>query len=197
MDWSSIRQVDDVINKFGTEERIKRFQSGELVLVERNQAQERGVILAFERKVSLAAQRFITAESFTRGNSKVKFGYINEKIGKLFGKGENVPVGELAVHALLQNAYDPDIMAAIQPHSRRFVKLGQFYQLIEAQGHGQDGPLLVNGCANIVYVFDKNGAPWAVNARWFQGFGGWDVGVRSVADLSGWLAGFQVISQVT
>lgn len=180
MDWSPIRQVDDVINKFGAEERIKR-----------------GAILTLERKASVASRRFVASESFTKSNTKVKFGYIDERIEKLFGKvREDVPAGELAVHTLLQNAYDPDIMAAIQPHSRRFIKLGQFYQLIEAQGHGQEGPLLVNGRANIAYGLDENGAPWAVLALWGPYYGYWFVGVGSVADLCGWDAGLQVLSQV-
>lgn len=197
MDWSPIRQVDDVINKFGTEERIKRFQSGELVLVERNEAQKRGAILTFERNVSIVARRFVAGESFTKSNTKVKFGHIDERLEKLFGKiREDVSAGELAVHALLQNAYDPDIMAAIQPHSRRFIKLGQFYQLLEAQGHGQEGPLLVNGCANIGYVLDENGAAWAVGAHWHPYDGGWYVDVFSVAYLYVWYAGYRVLSQV-
>lgn len=197
MDWSPIRQVDDVINKFGTEERIKRFQSGELVLVERNEAQKRGVILAFERKASVASRRFVAAESFTESNPKVKFGYIDERLLKLFGKvQENVPAGELAVHTLLQDSHDPEIMVALGPQSKRFIKLGQFYQLIEAQGHGQEGPLLVNGRANIGYVLDENSAPWAVCAFWFPRYGVWVVYVRSVADLRGWGAGDLVLSQV-
>jgi len=36
MHWNPLDQVQDVINKFGSEDRIKRWQSGELVLVERN-----------------------------------------------------------------------------------------------------------------------------------------------------------------
>ena len=150
-----------------------------------------------KRKVSVAAHRFVASESFTKSNTKVKFGYIDERVAKLFGKNKkDVPAGEIAMHTLLEDNYDPDIMAAIKPHSARFVKLGQFYQLIEAQGHGQEGPLLVNERANIAYAIDDNGAPWAVNADWCPYCGGWGVYLFSVARLLRWLAGRQVLSQV-
>lgn len=197
MDWQAIREVDDVINKFGTTERIKLWQSGELVLVERNEAQKRGVILTFERNVSIAVRRFVASESFTKSNPNVKFGYIDERLLKFFGKREDVSVSQLAIHTLLENAYDPDIMAELKPHSSRFIKLSQFYQLIEAQGHGQEGPLLVNGRANIGYVLDENGATWAVDAIWYSFYGGWYVSIYSVASLGEWDAGGQVLSQVS
>ena len=197
MNWSPIREVDDVINKFGTPERVKRWQSGELLLVERDEAIRRGNILVFERKVSVVACRLVVSDSFTKSNTKVKFGYIDERLLKLFGKiKEDVPASELAVHTLLADNHDPEIMVALGPQSCRYTKLGQFYQPIEAQGHGQAGPLLVNGRANIAYIIDENGAPWAVRARWVPGDGGWYVGVCSVASSGGWYAGGRVLSQV-
>lgn len=197
MRWNPIEQIQDVANKFGTEERIKRFQSGELILVERTDPRAAALVLNFERKVSIAARRFVAGESFTKSNTKVKFGYIDERIGKLFGKAkEDVLAGELAVHTLLLGRHDPEIMVALGPQSRRFVKLGQFYQLIEAQGQGQEGPLLVNGRANIAYILDENGAPWAVFAYWYPFCGDWSVSVYSVADLREWDAGLRVLSQV-
>ena len=197
MRWNPIEQIQDVANKFGTEERIKRFQSGELLLVERTDPRAIAVVLNFEQKVSVEARRFVASESFTKSNTKVKFGYIDERLLKLFGKiKEDVPTGELAVHTLLLGRHDPEIMVALGPQSRRFIKLGQFYQLIEAQGQGQEGPLLVNGRANIAYIIDENGALWAVRASWFPDYGDWGVSVDSVADLDEWVAGLRVLSQV-
>lgn len=190
-----LRQIIDLGDKIGGQERAKRFLSGELILVERSEAAKRGVILQFERNVSIAARLFVASEGFTKSNPKVKFGYIDERLEKLFGKiREDVSAGKLAVHTLLTDTHDPDIMAAIQPHSRRFIKLGQFYQLIEDQGHGQEGPLLVNWRANIAYILDENGAVWAVYAFWYGG--GWFVGVDSVASQIRWDAVSQVLSQV-
>ncbi len=197
MRWNPVEQIQDVANKFGTEERIKRFQSGELVLVERTDPRAIAMVLNFERKVSVVSRRFITSESFTKSNTKVKFGYIDEKIVKIFGKSQDVPAGELAMNTLLESTHDPEIMVALGPQSKRFIKLGQVYQLIEEQGHGQAGPLLVNGYANIAYILDENGAPWAVYAYWYPDCGDWDVNVYSVASLSEWRAGCQVLSQVS
>ena len=108
-----------------------------------------------------------------------------------------MPAGELAVNTLLLPKHDPDIMVALGPQSRRFIKLGHLYQLIEEQGQGQEGPLLVNGYANIAYILDENGAPWAVRAYWDPRYGVWGVHVRSVAFLVEWCAGGLVLSQVS
>ncbi|MEK7138853.1 MAG: hypothetical protein AAB799_01600, partial [Patescibacteria group bacterium] len=114
MRWNPIEQIQDVANKFGTEERIKRFQSGELLLVERTDPRAAALVLNFEQKVLVAARHFVVRESFTTSNTKVKFGYIDERIGKLFGGiKEEVPAGELAVHTLLQGKHDPEIMVAL------------------------------------------------------------------------------------
>ena len=188
--------VEAVFNRLGGTEGAKGLLRSERVLVDRDEAIRRGNILNFERKVSVASRRFDAGESFTKSNPKVKFGYIDERIVKLFGKAQDVPAGELATNTLLLPKHDPEIMVALGPQSKRFIKLGQFYQLIEEQGHGQEGPLLVNGRANIAYVIDDNGAPWAVNARWRPRYGVWRVFVNSVADRLEWLAGDQVLSQV-
>lgn len=188
--------VEAVFNRLGGTEGAKGLLRSERVLVDRDEATRRGNILQFERKVSVASRRFVTNESFTKSNTKVKFGYIDERVTKLFGKSQDVPAGELAVNMLLLGKHDPEIMVALGPQSVRFVKLGQFYQLIEAQGHGQEGPLLVNGYANISYVLDENGAPWAVSAGWRPGCGDWFVSIVSVARLVGWCAGDRVLSQV-
>jgi hypothetical protein len=194
MRWNPIEQMQDVVNKFGTEERIKRFQSGELVLVERNLTTVKPVLL-FERTARYAGGKFVTKQSFTKDNAKVKFGYIDERVSKLFGNvKEDVPAGELAVHTLMCGVNDPEIMVALGPQAKRFTKLGQFYMTLELQGLGQEGSLLVNGYANIAYILDENGAPWAVDAHWYSD--GWYVGVYSVACRGTWSAGCQVLSQV-
>ena len=43
MRWNPVEQIQDIANKFGTEERIRRFQSGELVLVERSKVNRRWI----------------------------------------------------------------------------------------------------------------------------------------------------------
>lgn len=92
---------------------------------QRDKAQNQSAVLAFEKRVPVIAHRFVTAESFTRGNPRVTFSYINERFLKIFGRiSENVPASELVVHTLIYDAHDPDVMAAIQPHFLRFIRLG-------------------------------------------------------------------------
>ena len=192
--------VEAVFNRLGGTEGAKEFLRSELVLVDRDAAICRGNLLTFEGKVRTESRRFVVGESFVMGNPKVRFGYIDERIVRLFGKSQDVPAGEIAVHTLLVPSHDPEIMVALGPQSRRFIQLGQFYQLIEAQGHGQEGPLLVNGCAyanNIPYVIDDNGAPWALRAFWSLAKHWWHVNASPVSDPSAWYAGCQVFSQVS
>lgn len=105
-----------------------------------------------------------------------------------------IRAGKLAIHMLLDKLHDPDIMVALGPQAKRFVQLGQFYQLIEGQGQGHEGPLLVNGYANIGYIVDDNGAVWAFGAHW-RGGRGWYVELCSVAYGFPWYGGYQVVSQ--
>ena len=195
MRWNPIEQIQDVANKFGSEDRIKLFQSGELILVERN-PQTPQPILDFIGNIPMTARRFVAKESFTKTNTMVKFGYIDEHLPKLFGSiQEDTPAGALAVHRILRTSHDPDIMVAMGPQARRFTRLGQFYQALEAQGQGQAGLLLVNGYAKVAYILDEDGAPWAVSARWDVAYGGWCVSVYSVAGQSVWVADNQALSQ--
>ncbi len=196
MRWNPVEQMQDLVNKFGSEERIKQFQTGELMLVDRAAAPARGQILAFNQNVSLPAGPFVLDRCFTKSNPKVKFSFIDEKLPRLFSKSSGqLAASQIATHTLLVARHDPDIMASIPAHSKRFIKLGQFGQLLQAQGQGQEGPLLVNGYANIAYILDDNGAPWAVRADW-RGEYGWLVGVYSVARGLVWYDGDQVLSQV-
>jgi len=192
--WKPVVRIQNLVNLFGGEERIERFESGELVLVDRA-TDDPGPLLKFEGNVPLVGGRFVAKQAFTMGNTKVKFCYIDERIPKLFGGvKEDVAAGQLGVHTLRRPSHDPDIMVAMGPQPKRFVSIGQYYYMLEAQGQGQEGPLLINGYANIGYVMDENGAVWVLDARWYSD--GWYVGLRSVARRSGWGAGRRALSQV-
>lgn len=130
--------VEAVFNKLGDVKGAKRFLADELMLVERSEAINRGNILAFNENVAVAGSEFVVDQCFTKANPKVKFWYIDERLPKLFSKAsKQMPSGQLATHTLLTPAHDPDIMAVIKPHARRFIHIGQFYRPIEAQGQGQ------------------------------------------------------------
>ena len=129
-------------------------------------------LLSWVTSVQVAgAERFIAADAFGADNSAgIKFQLsLNFKrlfLGLCLGKTEkNVGPATIAVHRLEKSSRNPDIMAELGPE-KRVIKLAHFYELIKAQANGQEGPLLVNGCANIAYIEekDKSGNLLAVNA---------------------------------
>ena len=71
--------------------------------------------------------------------------------------------------------------------------LSEMFSLIRKQPDGEEGVLLNNGWANILYIRDQNGVLRAVGVRW--GDGGWGVDAGSVEDSGGWDAGHQVFSR--
>ncbi|MDO8495768.1 MAG: hypothetical protein Q7S32_04655 [bacterium] len=141
-----------------------------------------------------SVKKFVAAENFTKRNTKVKFWDFGSNFEAHFlGKTErNVSAAVIAVHRLERASLDPEIMTELG--EKRISTLAHFYQLIEAQGQGQAGTLLVNGYANIAYIEDDNGVLWAVNADWSSGRG-WGVGAGSIGSPSGWGAGFRVVSR--
>ena len=154
-------------------------------------------VLTFLHTIAVGAvEKFVAKDHFTKENKKVKFWYFGENFVKHFlGKIEEVvPVGNIAIHRLEKASRDPEIMVELGSE-KRVIKLAHFCQLIEAQGQGQEGPLLVNGWANIAYIEDDEGIVWAVYAYWNAGLG-WGVDAFSVENPNGWNAGRQVLSQV-
>jgi len=155
-------------------------------------------LLKFVQKVAVSATpRFVAKDVFTKANPKVKFWGFGDNFTKHFlGKiEEGVLAGQIAVHTLLKRSLNPEIMTELGTQ-QRIMKLAHFYQLIEAQGQGQVGPLLINGYANIAYIEDEHGNVWAVRAYWYAEYG-WYVVASSVEGPYGWLVGDQVLSQAT
>ncbi|MHB1163168.1 MAG: hypothetical protein ACYCZZ_01405 [Minisyncoccota bacterium] len=55
------------------------------------------------------------------------------------------------------------------------IMLAHLWELLKAQGAGQPGPLLVNGCKNIAYIRDKKGCLQSVYAKWDFDDDGWKI----------------------
>ncbi len=143
-----------------------------------------------------AVERFVARDAFAKNNpAGVKFylwsGFSSRFLGKV---EENVPPATIATHTLLRSSLDAPIMAELG--DRKVIKLAQFCALIKAQAHGEAGPLLTNGYANIAYIEDVEGNLWAVYASWYSVNRKWFVFARSVTGPDGWDAGCQVLSQV-
>jgi len=148
-----------------------------------------------------AQPRFVARDHFkvdTDDSAEVKIAYLwddftNNFLDKI---EEEVPEAELAVRKLDKNLLDKDIRAEIGADKEE-TTLSQFWVLLKKQrsGKAEDGDLLVNGYANILYIKDAKGVLWAVLAGWRAGHGGWSVGASSVLGPSGWGAGIRVVSR--
>lgn len=159
-----------------------------------------GQILKYVRNISVGAvTKFVVTEKFvvnTNLKAKVRIWHLGDNFKKvMLGKIEhNIARTTLAVHTLLAASLDVSIMAELG--DRAEISLAHFWAMIEAQGQGQTGPLLVNGYANIAYVRGNDGDFWTVFAYWLAG-SGWDVGADSVDSPLRWRGGSQVLSQVS
>ena len=151
-----------------------------------------------------AIESFKAADYFkvdTSAKAPVKIAWLGENFKKHFlGKVENASeAADLNVHKLLTAARDlpEDDEPGIIPElgGRHETMLGQLYSLLQKQGKGQAGTLLVNGRANIAYIRDEEGIFWAVNALWGACVDGWHVEACSVEDPNGWNGGNQVVSR--
>jgi hypothetical protein len=105
---------------------------------------------------------------------------------------EDVPEGELQPLALMQNAYDREIIADLGGEAKAEVTLAEIWQLMERQANGQEGALLTNGYANIFYVRDVNGVLRAVDVDWDGD--GWFAGADAL-DAYRWIVVRRVFSR--
>ena len=147
-------------------------------------------------------QKFVARDAFGESNPDgIKFYFWDNFRSNFLGKvEEDVPTATIAVHRLEKASLNRPIMAELgvdEKTKKGVMKLAQFYELIKAQAHGEEGSLLVNGYANIAYIEDEEGNLWAVNADWYSVYRGWSVDAFSVGFPYGWSAGSRVLSQVS
>lgn len=107
---------------------------------------------------------------------------------------EDVEDATLAIHRLEKRSVDDPIRKELG-QEREEITLAHFFDLLKKQSKGEPGHLLVNGYANIVYIRDKSGTLFAVDAGWGSYCRFWIVGADSVEDPGGWNRGNQVVSR--
>ncbi len=132
-------------------------------------------------------------------SGSVKIGWIGDNFRKTFLAGDGMVEGAVAeatlrIHKLVKRSVDGPILAELGEAVAE-TTLGQMYEMMKAQGQGQQGILLTNGYANIFYVRDSNNVLWAAGCRWNSGGGYWSVGAHPVSDPVTWGAGDQVFSR--
>jgi len=141
-------------------------------------------------------EKFEAAKKFVKANPKVKFWDFGTNFATHFGNRieNNISATIIAVSRLERRAKDPEITNELAGETKRVfrISLAHFYQMIEAQGQGQAGPLLVNGYANVAYIEDMDN--WAVSAHWRAG-DGWFVDAFPVDFPDPWFDEYRVLSR--
>lgn len=99
---------------------------------------------------------------------------------------------QLCYHKLLEQSLDLPIIASLGGEDKAETTLAQVFSLMEKQGGGEAGVLLINGSANIFYVRDVNGVLRAVYVDLHGD--GWRVYARSVESPHRWYVDDQVFS---
>jgi len=196
----TLGQIEAGINKIGGEDAFMRLLSGELNIVPAKPADPKK-LLELVTTVSVAAcEKFVAKEHFkvdTGRKAKVKIAFLWDNFSKHFlpKTEEGVLAGEIKVHKLLQWSLDAPIMTELGDPRSYSTTLADLWWMLEKQPNGEEGALLVNGYANILYIYDTEGNLWAVRARWFSDRGGWLVDADSIECPRRWRAVGQVLSR--
>lgn len=144
-----------------------------------------------------ARPRFIATKHYevnTRDGVVVKINYMWGDFKSLLDKVEEaIGETELAVYQLTKKRSDKDIRAELGENKEE-TRLYHLWSLLEKQGYGERGKLLVNGCANIFYIRDIAGILWTVGARWSAYHGGWRLSARLASASFKWRSGYRVVS---
>lgn len=129
----------------------------------------------------------------------VVIGWIGDNFRNTFLAGDGMVEGAvleatLRIHRLVKASVDMSIIAELGEAVAE-TTLGQMYEMMKVQGHGEQGNLLINCYANIFYVRDHNNVLWAAGCYWDSSGGCWSVGALPVTSSSTWSAGVQVFSR--
>ena len=160
-------------------------------------------LLRFVEEVKpLAIKEFLAKDHFKVGEVEgVKIGYLGDSFKRaFFGTDQCRAEGEVAeatlrIHQLKKASVDSPIIAELGGEEIIETTLGQMFEIMKAQGHGQKGNLLVNGYANIFYIRSSDGVLWAVYCGWVSDYGCWGVSADSVTAPREWDAGSRVVSR--
>jgi len=149
--------------------------------------------------VPATTQKFIAKDNFvvdTGRNAKVKIAYLNDNFKDWFmGVTEEAfPGSTIYGRQLENNSVDGPILTELGGQEKAKITLSELYAAMAAQPNGEDGGLLNDGFANIVYVTDITGALRAVSVSWVNN-NGWRIVASSVQDRGAWIADNRVFSR--
>lgn len=178
----TVGQSEACINRMGGWENFLRFIGGQGRIVFDT------ILELVNPKITVSARdRFVVADNFKKGNAGIY--YLDDNFKKWFEiKVETkVPAARLSSRKLMQSSLDGPIKAELGENHEMF--LAWLFEKIEAQADGREGESLVNGYANIWYVYGR-----VVYACWGTG-AGWYVTAYEVTHPDPWSAGFLVFSR--
>lgn len=100
---------------------------------------------------------------------------------------------QLRYSQLLRRSVDGPIVKELGGEEKAATSLAHLDWLMRQQADGQEGSLLVNGYANIIYALDRDGKLRAVHVRRYAD--GWSVGASSVGLPVAWNDGSRILSR--
>jgi hypothetical protein len=148
--------------------------------------------------VAATTNPFVVRDRIVKNTSKnapVKISYVGDYFKECFyGKTEEAFGGStLNYRKLSRSSVDGPIIAELGGEARAETTLTEVYALMEAQKNGENGPLLINGYANIFYVRDAKGVLRTVYVH--LDVDGWDVDAHGVTYPSTLNDDYQVFSR--
>ena len=148
-------------------------------------------LLAPVTTITVTPQKEFDAQAFFEG----KGWYLGPNFRKIFlGRKEKTngePV-EIKINVLNQYSLDPPIIEELGGKEKAAIALAEFATVMDLQPDLEDGALLTNGYANVSYILDDDGTPWAVGCS--RRDDRWRVGADSVGDPGGWGVGGRFLS---
>lgn len=133
---------------------------------------------------------FIARDHFvinTASNAPVQIAYLGDNFEAWFlDKTEALKRRRTAIcyRELEEVLRDASIITGLGGEKKAETTLYEMFNLLEFQGHGENGPLLTGGCANVFYIRDNNGVLCAMGAT--QCGNCWNINAYLVTDRRRW-----------
>lgn len=147
--------------------------------------------------VSARTENFIVRNYFiidTSKKAKVRISGLGKNFKSNFlDKVEN-PIGKSTLHyyRIKKRSRSTPIINELGGEDKSETALSEMFSLMEEQGNGQSGSLLIDGSANIFFICDCAGVLWAVDCSWVDD--GWNVDASYLEDGRPWRDDCQVFS---
>ncbi|MCX6808660.1 MAG: hypothetical protein NTW50_03255 [Candidatus Berkelbacteria bacterium] len=156
-------------------------------------------LLVFVKEVELSAiGAFTPADKFKVTPEKVKktadviVGYVDPDLQAIFDGRGIEPARDAEMLRISRMAKASKFAPIIRElGDKAATTFGRVWQMIEKQGHGEEGDLLVNGYANLFFI---EGTDWVLRCGWDSDDRCWDFYVCPVSFSLGWHAVHQWVS---